>query len=179
MFGYKPSFREKILSAAAALAAAVSLVYAVVFEPAARRWASLDRQIESETNTLRKDLRILPALPALRSKYDALLKNTPSPASGQGKVAAILGEIESVAGRAAVEISNIKPQPAKISGGYGEILMEVTAEGGIGEIARFVYGLEHDPNMLVVRRLVISARSGDERSLQCQLLISKTFIARA
>ena len=90
--------------------------------------------------------------------------------------ASALGELEDLSQKSSCRIVNVKPRASKRLGNYREISFEVTTEGNINELSRFIYEVETSERYLRIRRFTMVSKSGQAGSLKATFLISKIII---
>ena len=173
MFLRDLSKREKIIMFVTAALIVAALTYNLAIEPLVERWRTLDAQIAAKVTVLMKNKLLLQKYKSLESeytKYPALLDEG---ISEGGDLAITLREIENISKKSSCHIANVKPQTSKKLGKYKEISFDLSVEGGIEEITRFLYEVETSKNCLRVRRFSITPKSGDPTKLKGTLLVSK------
>ena len=173
MFIKNFSGRERTLLIGAVIIAVMALLYVLVLEPLAIQWKSLDSQIDAKVTALMKDTRLLAMYSALERDYEKYRGFIDAGKDEDEEITSALGEIESISQESACYIVNVKPRSAKTVGNYKEISFEVTTEGTIGEIARFIYEIEMSEKYLRIRRFTILSKSGPAGNLKAVFLISK------
>ncbi len=178
MFATNFSKRERYLALATVSVVIVFAVYALIIDPIAARWKILNSQVKSKISVLEKDSAILANQKALIDEYAKFSKYVKIPKSEEQAVADTLAYIENVSRNDSCFIINIKPAGVKNLESHKEVLIDVTAEaGGIDQFSKFLYDIENPRDTLIdIKRLTLSTKSNQERTLKGTLLISKTIL---
>lgn len=167
------SKREKTLLFISVGVAAAAVFYNVIVEPLVIKWKTVNGQIEAKIILLSKNKGLLSRYKTLEEEYinyPVLLK---SGRNEEEELAGALGEIEGISKKTACFIINIKPKASKKFGNYKEISFDVTTEGSIDEISRFMYEIETSEKILRIRQFTITSKSGTSKNLKASFLISK------
>lgn len=169
--------RERYLALATLSLVSIALVYVFIIEPITAIWKSLDSQIRSKINMLEKDSRLAVNKKAIESEYAKFSKHGRSSKSNDQEVAETLTFIESVSKNDACLIVNIKPIDIKDADSYKEILIDVTVEAQVSQLAKFLYDIENPrENLIDIKRFSVSSKSGQTGALKSTLLISKALL---
>lgn len=169
--------RERYLAIATISVISAALFYVLLLMPVTTKWDNLNKQIKTKINVLEKDTAILRNQKQLESEY-AKLSSLAKPAeSGEKAIADALSFIENISRNNSCYIANIKPEGIKNAGAYNEILIDVSIEGNIGQLSKFLYEIENPRNNLMnIKSCTISAKSGQSGILKSALLISKALL---
>ena len=177
MFINNLSGREKNLLFGAITIALLALGYTMILEPFILHWKTLNDRIDAKLTTLIKDTRLLNMYKTLEAEYVKYRDFLEVGKNEEEEFASALSEIESVSGKSACHIVNVKPRSSKILGNYKEISYEVTAEGSIHELSRFAFEIETSDKYLRIRRFTIASKTGSSGILRGTFLISKIIVS--
>lgn len=170
------SRNEKILLSICIVLGTVAVTYNLFIEPVVFRWKALNDGIESKTSVLIKNTRLLQIYKALQEEYEKYQGAIDTTRNEEEEFARSLGEIENISKKSSCRVENIKPHTPKKVGKYKEISFEVSAEGTIGQISRFLYEIETSKQNLRIRRFTLTSKSGVQTNLRGTFLISRIIV---
>jgi len=173
MFGKNLRKREKGLLAVCIGLAGIAIGYSMIVEPAIANWRALEGRIEGKATLLAKNTRLLKIYDKLEARYRNYREFISIGKNDEEELAIVLGEIKNIANAASCHIVNIKPRTAKKIGNYKQVLIVVTAEGNIGELARFLYNTETSKELLRIRHFAITPQSSSAKKLKATFIVSK------
>ena len=177
MFIKNLSKRERNIAFATIAVFAAALFYNFIVDPVAKEWQSLNLQISSKTETLKKDLKMLSMEKELDSNYSKFSKYIRSAKNQDEEVADLLAYLESVSRSDSCLITNIKPIGVKEYAAYKEVLIDITAEADASRFSKFLYDIENSKNMILkVRRLTLTSTMGQAGILRGSFLIGKIIV---
>jgi len=162
MFVKNLSAKERILLVVCIVLAAMALTYNLVIEPLIVSWAALDEKIDAKSSLLKKNVRLLGMAKMLESehlKYEGFIETGENE---ERELRKTLAEIENLSKKSNCRIVNVKPFASKTIGNYKEISFEVTAEGSIDELSRFLYEIEASGAYLRVKRFTLMSKHASE-----------------
>ena len=169
--------RERYLALATITVVSLVAVYALLFEPIASRWRSLNNQIMAKVNMLSKDSRILASRQAIEEEYSKLAKRTKASASQDQQIADTLSYIEGISKNDSCMINNIKPIDVKTTDSYKEVLIEVNTEGSMQNLSKFMYDIENPrDNLINVKRFTVTPKSGPAGPLKGSFVVGRTLL---
>lgn len=172
MFVKGMSKREKTILSATAVVLAMASAYVLVIEPALSGSISLDRKIAVKSAELERDRAILARYSAA-GKTDKGYPPDGKNMSEEEHTAGVISAVESLSRENSCPITSLKPRMPKKMGGYRDISIEVTVEGGMDGLSKFIYGVETSKERLKIRQFNISSRSSSSEGLRAVVLISK------
>lgn len=177
MFMKNLSKRERNAAFTTVAILAIALFYNFIVDPIAREWQSLNFQISSKTETLKKDLKLLSMEKELDRNYSKFSKYIRSAGSQDEEVADLLAYLESVSRSDSCLITNIKPIGAKEYAAYKEVLIDISAEADASRFLKFLYDIENSKNMILkVRRLTLTSTMGQANALRGSFVIGKIIV---
>jgi len=171
------SGREKYLAIATISLVLAAAVYLFLIAPLYGGWNSMHNQIRARVDILEKDHKILANQKTLISEYSGLSKHAKSGGSEEEAVVDTLAYIENVLKNDSCSIVNIKPMGVTDAGSYKEILVEVTAEGSIEQLSKFLYDMENPgENLISIKRVTLSLKSTQTGTLKGTFFIAKALL---
>lgn len=172
MFVRNISRREKIIGCITLVIAFIFVGNYLINKPVVKKWASLDQQIIRKENMLKRNTELAGRYKAL--KKDALsIGKTPSE---KEPVSVLLGKIEDAAESNSCHIIKIKPYNYKDAEDYKEVFFEITSEGTIGGLSRFLYDIESIEGYSNIERFTMMSRSEQAGRLKAVFILhSKAF----
>jgi len=155
----------------------IALVYLFIVDPIAMRLRDLNSQILSKVNILEKDSKLAANQKTIESEYAKLSKEGRPSKGNDQEVAQTLTFIEGVSKNDACFIVNIKPIEIKDAASHKEILIDVTVEGNMAQLSKFLYDIENPrENLIDIKRFSVSSKYGQTGILKSTLLISKSLL---
>lgn len=170
------SKRERHLFIGTIAVVCVAMGYIIILEPLTNRWKALGRQIEQKTVKLNKNLSILQQEKRIKSEFAKYAEHTRSMGADEEVIATLLKIIESKASGTATRITNIRPKPVKDRGFYKEFSFEVMSESSLEDLLQFVYELQNSKELLKVKRLTLTLKSGQASTLRGVMDIIKVSV---
>lgn len=153
----------------------VFLTYNFIFEPAQKKIDDLNQKVEVKKVKLEKNLSVLSRKEMIERRYAKYSKSLQARGTDEEELAAFLSEIENLAQKNGLHISDMKPRPAKTVDFYKKFTVDLQADGDIKQITQFIYQLQNDPKLLRVDRLRLETKS-QSQNLTSYMLISKITI---
>jgi Tfp pilus assembly protein PilO len=154
--------------------------------PVQRKIGKLNEKIEVKKIKLEKNSLILERKKRIEERYNKYFKNLQLRGTEEEEVATFLSEIESLAQKNSVRISDMKPRPSKKVDFYKKFSIDLEAEGDIKQITQFIYQIQSTPQLLRVDKLRLETKSlagwserqggSQGRNLKSYLSISKVLI---
>lgn len=167
------SKREKTLVIGTITLAIVVGLYVFVIEPSLRAWFSVDDSIQAYENKLVKNLRLVARYNILKHEYEKYPELLESTSDEEQKFTSIFNEIEAVSKHSNCRIINAKPRAAKKYDDYKELSYDISLEGTIIDISKFVHEIEKSKVILRIKHLTITAKSEGSDMLKANLIINK------
>jgi len=170
------SKREKTLVSVCLAFGGMALLYALIIEPSFVHWKMMNDEIEAKTSAVIKNTRLLAMYKILKKEY-AGYKDLVEVSDNEEEVfAKALAEIENLSQQSSCYIANVKPRASKELGTYKEISFEVTAEGDISQLSRFMYEIETSNECLRIRHFTILSKTGPSGGLKGIFIINKIIL---
>jgi len=169
--------REKKLAIATIAIVSLSIVYALIIAPLYAKWKELNGQTRSKVSMLETGFKLLANQKQMSEEYSRLSKYAKTSLSEEESVADTLALIENISKNASCLIVNIKPVGVTNAGSYKEILIDVSAEGGISQFSKFLYDVENPSDKLMsIKRFTLSPKSGQAATLKGTFIVSKILL---
>lgn len=137
------SDREKYLALGTVSVVSAAIVYALIINPIAAKWKDLNNQIRAKTTMLERDSKLAANQKAIEAEYARFSKPSKGAKSIDQETADALAFIESVSKNDACFIVNIKPVDVEDTAARKEIFIDVTVEGNIAQLSKFLYDVEN------------------------------------
>lgn len=170
------SKRERRILYLAIVVGLFSLFCNFLLEPAVKHWRDVNQQVASKEAKLKKNLKIVSQKEVIEVAFEKYAGYAKMEGSEEEEMAVLLSEIERLASRSVVRITDIKPQPIRDMKFYKRFNVECEAEATIGELSAFLYELQNSPQLLKVERLQINTKSTQSSLLKSYILITKVLI---
>lgn len=163
--------KEKIGLVAAALIVGLTLLDRLIVDPINKRIQQIEREIRQDEKQLSLGLRNLSQKDTILSEYDKYSQYFKSFGSEEETTAAMLSEIETLAKKSNMNLSDLKPQTSKDKGFYREYSVDVEAEGAMDSLVSFLYKLNSSPQLLRAEKLRFNSRSKEPSVIKASILI--------
>jgi len=173
MFLEKLSGKEKAGLLAAFVFICLAVMDRLVVSPINTRVRWINRQIEIAEKELAQDLRNISQKDVIAGEYQDYITYVTKVGSDEEEVAKLLGEIEGLARKSAVDLVDMKPRTSKELDSYKEYTVEVEVEGGIGPIVQFLYYLNNSTQLLRTERVRIQLKEKDSSVIKSTMLITR------
>ena len=163
--------RERIIFYLVVGLVTASVGFNLAVEPLLVKNNNLSNEINAGRAKLKRYAQLLAQKDAIESefrKFSVSLNNT----GLQDASVSALSELENLARAANIRIVDIRPQNAKSADLYKETIIELKAEGSMGDYLKFIYSIENSLFLLKIKRFVLTARA-DPGSLEANLSISQ------
>ena len=177
MFLSKLSKRERYITYITTVIIVFFFFSRVMLRPIINKLNDLNQEIAIQEKRLEKSLNILVQEDAINSNYKKYVKNLKQTSSDEEEIAELLSEIEQIAKKAGIFISDIKPLPVKKIDFYKEYVVELEAESEIAFIIDFIYQLEKSPRLLKVEKFHLTPKKEKGKDfLKAQMSISEILV---
>jgi len=177
MFIKNMTKRERAIAIATVSLVAGAVLYNFMIDPIARTWQSLNGEIEAKASALKNDIGIIASRKTIEADYAKFSGYAISGKTEEETTAETLSYLEDLSRGDSCAVSNIKPVGAKDFGAYKELLIELSSEGTMGQLAKFLFDIENAKGMILkVRHFVLTSRTGQDGALRGTFLVSKIII---
>ncbi len=177
MFLSKLSKRERYVAYIAAIVLVFFFFSRVMLRPIINKSNALNQEIAIQEKRLEKYLNILFQEDAINNNYKKYVDNLKQTHSDEEEIAELLSEIEKIAKKTAVFLSDIKPLSVKKVDFYKEYVVELEVESEIASLIDFTYQLEKSPRLLKVEKFHLAPKKEKEKDfLKVQMSISEILI---
>jgi len=173
----KLSKKEKIGLIIALLILTCALLDRMVINPINTRFRGLSREIGIAEKQLGRHLRNLMSKGDITKRYAKYVMYVKKIGSDEEDVAKVLAEIEALARRSGVSLSDIKPKTPKDISFYKQYTVEVEANGDMNSIVHFLYQLNSSNQLLRAEKLRLSMKERESSSVvKASVLITQILI---
>ncbi|OQX54055.1 MAG: hypothetical protein B5M48_01770 [Candidatus Omnitrophica bacterium 4484_213] len=171
----KFSKKEKILFYIIISLLTIFLLRSFVFRPFANKLFSLNQKICLEEANFKKGLILLSRRKDVEQEYKGYQPYLNIKGSDEEITAELLKEIEQIAGRAELSLTNIQPQAQKkkkAKGEYKEYNVQLRFESHMDGVVNFLYNLHRSRFLLRVKRLSLNRKDEKLETLKGEMIIS-------
>ncbi|MFH1318911.1 MAG: type 4a pilus biogenesis protein PilO, partial [Candidatus Omnitrophota bacterium] len=172
----KFSKKEKLWLVIAAIFIFVAAIDRLVVSPINTRMKQLSQEIKIKEKQLARNLRNLSQKETVSKEYEKYMKYVKKIGSNEEEVARILSAIESLARKSAVYLVDIKPQAPKDIDFYREYVVEVTVEGEMESIVRFLYELNISEQLLRAEKLQINLKEKATSVIKAGIIVTQVLV---
>ena len=169
--------REKRIFAICVALIIVYGVYNGLIRPSGAMDVSLDQNIALQRRKLNKDTRVIEKAASLEGLYNFYFKRFKQTKTNEQVMSGIVAEVEGVAGRAQLQISNINPQKVRRVELFNRFSVSLTMEGQFTDVMHFLHLLQGEPHLFDVEEARIEKGGGHQTTLvRAQFVLSKIFL---
>lgn len=167
------SKREKIIGAVAVTVVLSGLVYKLILANAINQYQALNKEIVKARLDLERANRLLSNQKQIEDAYSKVFAEKKSNKTENEIVFDVLSEIQAASKGANINLTDIKPQAAKKTGGFAVLSIDLKAEGSVKEITKFLYSLINSQNFIKIETFQISPKSSTNPTLELRLSLNK------
>ena len=170
------SKKEKIGLSIAVVFVSLAFLDGLVISPIKNRIQQINREVKIAERELGRDLRNLNQKNVISGEYRKIIEYVKKVGSDEEEAAIILGEIEELARKSAINLVDMKPQVPKGIDFYKEYTVEIETEGGMESLMNFLCQLNNSTQLLRAEKLRISLKEKDSSVVKASVLITKLSI---
>lgn len=172
------SRRERIIFYLCIIVIVSAVFYTLVVEKIIISWKKLDLKIARAEKELFKNYRLIRRKEDIYTEYEKYISYMKVKEGIEEKSSSILMEIENLARRNNVTTTDIKPLGAKDVDFYKKYVFEVSAEGDIRALTKFIYDMQASPKILTVEYLSLSAKNSGGGILHAEMRIAHASVKK-
>ena len=163
------SKRERYILIAVVAVVISAILYNFIFEPALKKWSTLNKEILVKRTKIKKELKLLENRNTIIKEYNAYAYTAKN-------ITKILNYIENLSNSLGITVANIKPQPVVEKGLYEEYIIEVQIEGEFADINKFTAELIKSPVFISVKKFDFRVAAPNSSRFKGTLILSKIII---
>ncbi len=164
------STRERLLTAGVVFVMCVLLLDRVVLGPWWRHIHDVNQEIHRLTKSIRTYEQLLERKPQLLAEVEAYSAYLRQLEAGQGDVAALLREIETIGKESGISLGEVKPVTGS-SESLQEYFFEIHFNGSLKQWIHFVYLLQTSKTLFQIDRAALGAAEGNPGMLDGSLRV--------
>jgi len=167
------SKRERNILYAAVFIVSLVLLDRLIIHPIYFKMESLGKEIREKESAVKKNLRIVSQkdrILAESAKYSSFLSASESE---EEEVTSILKEIETIANKNSIYLSDMKPGSLKKMGDSKKYTVNLNCEAQMEQLTEFMYNIENSNKLLTIEKYEISPKSKESSIAKCSMSISK------
>lgn len=165
--------REKLVLYLAVVAISLTLLDRLIVAPITSKIQSLSNQINDKQAVIKRSLRILSQkdrILAEATKYNSYLDGLKSE---DEEMTSILREIEGLANKSSVYLTDLKPAGVKDMGPFKKYFITLNCEAQAEQLVNFFYGIENSDKLLSIDKYQLMPKSSESSIARCTMTISK------
>ena len=175
----KLNSREKFLAALTVGASLIVGLYFLAYDPLIKKLGDLNQGIQEKELMLRRGVALESKKDKLNDEYKNVQGFLTTDGSDEELVASFLKEIGAKARENSVSLIDLKPQAKAIKlKEYKKYLIDLSIEGNMEQIIRFIHGLETSGYVLRAERCVLRPKAEDSVILKAEMMISGIIIPK-
>jgi len=151
-------------------------IYLFGYIPFQGKAQELDADIKKAEKQLRENYRLIRKSSFFNRDFKDILEVFSQKASDEEVMSSILTEIEAVASKIEIDISDKKPQKPRRVNFYNKFTISLSIDGDLSKIMEFVYILQNSPYLFEIDELTLSIKSIRKQDLVCRVILSKSLI---
>jgi len=165
--------RERFVFTVAAVVVGIALVDRLLIAPVADRLRRLDERIVTQTDLIRKNVRIVAEKDRVKAAADSFKVYYAHKASThEEEVAVLLGEVEELARGASLYIVDMKPLTVEEDSVSRKVAVNLNCEAQMEQVFAFMHAVAGAPRLLFVESVNITPKSKDSTIAKCNMKIS-------
>jgi len=169
--------REKKIFIAALAALSLSFLYNGLVGPLQEKKDIFDQEIAAGEKQLALNRGIIQRSKALDARYDVYFSQFSRLGTSEETVSSVLSEIESVAGKLGLHVTDLKPNKIRQNEYDHQFSVSLTINSELVDIARFLYTLQQEPHLFDVEEAAFEKfMKKDQTMITTRLVLSKVFI---
>jgi len=172
----KISQKEKIGISIAAAILFLAIVDRLILTPIKDTLGQINRQTNITERKLAYSLNNLNQKELITSEYQKYGLQLKENSSDEEKTASMLSEIEKLAKKSGVSLVDVKSQPSKNIDFYEELIIEVNAQGSMGDLVKFLHNLHNSPLLLRTQNLHLDLKDKDSAIINALIKVTKVSI---
>ncbi|MBI3306474.1 MAG: hypothetical protein HYZ84_01520 [Candidatus Omnitrophica bacterium] len=174
----KLSKGEKTLVSIAIVLVALALMDGLLLGPILSHITSLETEIVTKSQTIKRNLRILSFRDGILKEYGQYVKYLDAGEKKQEEiVAALLRKIETIAAEKSVSVSNIQPGDVSSTSMVQEYKTTISGEGSLGNVLGFMHALEESDYLFQITKYSLTPKSKGADVMKFSFDISRVLIA--
>jgi len=154
----------------------LALLDRLILRPILSKVKSLNREIQSQEATIKKNLYILAKKDSILKEADEYVLYVTHEQSQEEEVLFLLKEIEKLANKASVYVIDIKSAGLEEDGMFRKYLVKLNCEAQMEQITRFFYDVESSNKLLKIEKYDIKPKTEGSSVLRCTTSISKAVL---
>lgn len=154
------AFDKKTALLMAVFTAIIATGAVVVMGPVRSRFAALEAASVSSEKKMKQNIRLSAAKDTVESEYRRYGGYIAKKGSTSEENAAMLAEIERLAGDCKIVMTKTTPQESRIESTFEEYKVYLEVEGDLEQMVRFLYGIEASRQFLRVENLRLDSKGG-------------------
>ena len=176
MSKYKLSEREKNIFVLSLSLMAVFLLYQLAFVPMWSKDKILENKIKVLERKLLKAKKKVQKAKMFKDGTASLLLPFKQKGSNEEVMSSILSAVEEAAGKGDVVLADVKPQKVRKEEFGNLFSVDLSVEGELSEVVRFIHQLQNPPNDFQIEEFNMNIRSSRSKVIKTRLMISRILI---
>jgi hypothetical protein len=170
--------KQKMLFYAAVFFIVLALLDRIIFAPILSRSKGLDRQIESEEETIKRNLTILSRKESLSGDIEKYSSYLSEAETEEKEVTNFSREVENMAKEASVYLVGIRPAGKVEEGITKKYFLELDFEAKMEQLFEFFYAIENANVLTKIEMYYITPKSTESSIATCNMRVSKVIIPK-
>ena len=169
--------REKTILNLALLILGVYIFYQFIFVPTKRRSLVLEKRMEAEWTRLQADRAII-RQGHMTEDTELVLQDFTQQGTDEQVMSRMLSDIDKAAETLPVRITERKPRQTREEEFYNEFAVDLSLEGELEHIVRFINQLQSPPYLFDVKEVSLKRRSPRTEDIQCKVVLKRDYLAK-
>ncbi len=172
------SKREKAILYGTVFVVSLVLLDRLIVSPIFSMIGSLGKEIHEKESNIKKNVRMLAEkdrIKAESAKYNTFLGTA---GSEEEEATSILKEIETIASKDSVYLSDMKPGVTKNMGLSRKYTINLNCEAQMEDLAKFMFDIENSSKLLTIDKYEISPKSKDLSIASCSMAVSRIAVSQ-
>jgi Tfp pilus assembly protein PilO len=173
----KMSKKEKAILFCACAFVAVAVGDRAIVGPIVSRTQSLDRAIIDKQAAIARDLKILSQIDSIEKRKAEYRAYSVAGTTPEEDTSSLLKEVDALAAKSSVYLSDIKPQEPKKEQGFKKYVVNISCEATFDKLIELLYNIENSKKVLKVEKFTLSLKSKQDSVLKCSMTVSKVVLS--
>ncbi len=154
----------------------LAFVDRLIINPIINRIQQIDREITVEEKQFSQDLRYLKQKEAVTEEYNKYSQYVKKVGTDEEEQTKILSEIEELARKSNISISNMKPQSPKEVSFYKKYEIELEVEGEMESLVNFLYEVNSSSQLLRAEKVRFGLKEKESSTVKASIVVTKVVV---
>lgn len=175
-FFSKMSKKEKIIFYVAIFFVVAAIFDRLILRIIFNKINSLEESIRAQELRIKKDFKIISQKDVISKQQEQYAQYSSQAKSQEEEISGALKEIEILAGKTQVNLSEIKPTELKAEKLIKRYIVSLSCEGTMEQLINFMFQLEDSKALFSIENYSLASKDKEKGILKASMVISKTVV---